>query len=205
MLVRLRRYFLSGLVVLLPATLTVYLLIIIITFADGILGKYIQPYFMQRFQFYFRGLSILVGFVFIVIIGFLATNIFGRRLLDFFEGLLLRLPFFRQVYPAIKEIAMFLFSREKLAFQQVAIIEYPRKGMYSMGFLTSESTDAINKLIKTELCNVFIPTTPSPLTGFVVLVPKKEILFPDISVEEAFKFIISAGVVNPYGRNGTAV
>lgn len=205
MLARLRRYFLSGLVVLLPATLTVYLLIIIITFADGILGKYIQPYFADRFGFYFRGLSIFVGFVFIVIIGFLATNIFGKRLVDFFEGLLLRLPFFRQVYPAIKEIAMFLFSREKLAFQQVAIIEYPRKGMYSMGFLTNESTDAINKLTKNELCNVFIPTTPSPLTGFVVLVPKKEILFPDISVEEAFKFIISAGVVNPYGRNGTAV
>jgi uncharacterized membrane protein len=196
---RLRRYFISGLIVFLPLTLTAYLFVWTVNFADNILGKFIQPYFKETFGFYFDGLGIVVGVWLIVIIGFLATNFFGRKLHDAFEKMILKLPFFRQVYPAIKEMALFLFSRERLRFKQVVIVEYPRKGVYAFGFLTNEQTTkrACDKVGK-DLCNVFLPSSPSPVTGFVLMVPRKELIPTDVSVEEAIKFNVSGGVVNPF-------
>jgi len=196
---KLKRYFLSGLVVFLPLTLTIYLFLWTLAFADNILGKYIEPFFAIKFGFYFRGISILISVYFIILIGFFATNYFGKKLYDWFEKMLTKLPFFRQVYPAIKEMALFLFSRDKLSFKQVVLLEYPRKGLYCFGFLTNEHTsERINKQTKQELCNVFIPSSPSPITGFVLMVPKKEIIMSDVTVEEAIKFNVSGGVVNPY-------
>jgi len=195
---RLRTYFLSGLVVFLPVSLTIYLLILTFNWADGILGKFLQPYFSEQFGFYFRGLSIFVGFYVIVMIGFFASNFFGRKVYETFEKLILKLPFFRQVYPAIKEMAVFLFSRNRLAFNQVVIVEYPRKGIYAFGFLTNSTSERLAKLVReNDLCNVFMPTAPGPFTGYVVMIPRKELIFTDVSVEEAVKYIVSGGVVNP--------
>jgi len=196
---KLKRYFLSGLVVFLPLTLTIYLFLWSLNFADGLLGKYIEPLFAVKFGFYFRGISILISVYFIILIGFFASNFFGRRLYETFERTIIKLPFFRQVYPAIKEMAIFLFSRDKLAFKQVALVEYPRKGVYVFGFLTNEhASEKICKQTKEDLCNVFIPSAPSPITGFVTMIPRKEVILSDISVEEAIKFNVSGGVVNPY-------
>jgi len=198
MLNKFRKYFLSGLVVLLPTVLTIYLFILVINFADGILGKYLEPYFYDKFGFYFQGLSILVGLYIIVVIGFFVTNFLGRRIHEYFERLILKLPFFRQVYPALKEITLFLFSRDRFSsFRQVVLVEYPRKGIYSFGFLTNDSSQRLREKTKRELVNVFIPSAPGPLTGFVIMVSKKEIIPTDFSVEQAVKFIVSGGVVNP--------
>ena len=192
----LKKYFLSGLVIFLPLALTINLFILTISVADGLLGKYIEPYFSREFGFYFRGLSILIAVLLIFIIGVLATNFLWRRIYPVFEGILLRLPFFKQVYPAIKEISVFLFSREKaLSFQQVVLVQWPRSGVYSVGFLTNDSSPKLSAKTGQELGNVFIPHSPSPLTGFVVLVPKNEIIYPEMTVEEAIKFIVSGGVV----------
>jgi len=193
-----RKYFFSGLVVFLPLALTVYLFAWTVNFAESILGNYIKPYFLTEFGFYFSGLSILIGIFLIVLIGFFATNFFGKRIYQFFETFLLKLPFFRQVYPALKEMATFIFSREKLAFKQVILVEYPRKGIYSFGFLTNPENERLSKMTRQELCNVFIPSAPGPLTGFVIMVPKKDIIHTDITVEEAIKFNVSGGVVNPH-------
>jgi len=193
---RLKRYFISGLVIFLPLALTVNLFMLTINLADGLLGRYIQPYFSREFGFYFRGLSILISFLLIFLIGFFASNFLGQRIYPFFEGLLLRLPFFKQVYPAFKEMTIFLFSREKkINFERVVIVEYPRKGIFSFGFLTNDASQKICEKTALDLCNVFIPTTPSPLTGFVILVPRRDIIFPEISVEEALRIIVSGGVV----------
>lgn len=195
---RLRRYFISGLVVFLPLTLTIYLFVWTIDFADAQLGKFIRPYFYGKFGFYVEGFSILIGVALIIMIGFFASNFFGRRIHSAFEKLLLKLPFFRQVYPALKEMALFLFSREKLAFKQVVLVEYPRKGVYAFGFLTNEeTTEKASKKLKQDLCNVFLPSSPSPVTGFVLMLSKKDIIYTDVSVEEAIKFNVSGGVVNP--------
>ena len=95
-------------------------------------------------------------------------------------------------------MAIFLFSRDQLkSFRQVVLLEYPRKGIYSIGFLTNDSAHKLNELTKNELCNIFIPSAPGPLTGFVMMVPKKDIIFTDIKIEDAFRFIVSGGVVNP--------
>lgn len=193
-----KKYFISGLVIFLPIALTCYFFYLIIITADSVLGKFLQPYFSENFGFYFRGLSIIIGVYFIVLIGFLATNFFGRKIYNFFDDLLGRLPFFKQVYPAIKEMAVFLFSRDQLkSFKQVVLVEYPRKGAYSFGFLTSYSSSQLCEYAKTELCNVFVPSAPGPLTGFIVMFPKKEVIFTEIKIEDAFKFILSGGVVNP--------
>ncbi len=194
----LKKYFLSGLVIFLPIALTIYLFFLAITTADNFLGKFLQPYFRDNFGFYYRGIGIAVGIYIIILIGFVATNLFGRKIHEIIEKVLIKLPFFRQVYPALKEMAVFLFSREQVKhFKQVVLVEYPRKGAYSMGFLTADTSHRICELTKKDLCNVFLPSAPGPLTGFIVMFPRKEIVFTDIKIEDAFKFILSGGVVNP--------
>lgn len=198
-----RRYFISGLVAFLPLALTVNLLVIMFNIADGFLGKYLQPYFAREFGFYVRGISILVCFILIVILGFLVTNFFGRKLYPIFERLLLQLPFFKQVYPAVKEVCVFLFSREKFNFRQVVILEYPRKGIYSFGFLTNEVPKKVGGQTNKDLCYVFMPHTPSPMGGFLIMVPKDELITPDIGVEEAIKTIVSGGVIKSLNHEQT--
>jgi len=191
----LRKYFISGIVVFLPLAMTVFLFVWIISLADGLLGRFLKPYFAEN---YFRGLSIMIFVSLIVLIGFFVTNFIGQRIFQWYERLLLRLPFFKQVYPAIKEMAIFLFSRDQLkSFKQVVLVEYPRKGIYVMGFLTNDASSKICELTKKDLCNVFISSSPSPLTGFTIVISRKEIVYTDIKIEEAFKFILSGGVVNP--------
>ncbi len=191
----LRKYFVAGLVAFLPLVLTVKLLIVTFNIADGFLGKYIEPYFSKEFGFYFRGFSIVICLLLIVVIGFMVTNFLGRRIYPLFERLLLQLPFFKQVYPAFKEISLFLFSEEKLNFRQVVLVQYPRQGIYSIGFLTNDVPPKVGGKTSLAMAYVFVPHTPSPLTGFLTLVPKADLVFPDITVEEALKIIVSGGVI----------
>src|SRR3989339_1740792 len=198
MLKKIKNYFLSGLVVFLPLALTVYLIFLAMNFAEGIFGKFLKPIFAENFGFYFSGLSIIMGVYVIVVIGFLVTHFIGKKVYDFFDNLLIKVPIVKQIYPALKEMVVFLFTRDRMgSFGKVVIAEYPRKGMYALGFLTNESAEKISRLTGKELCNVCIPSAPGPLTGYVTLIPKKEIILTDISIEEAFKFIVSGGVVNP--------
>jgi len=193
----LRKYFISGLVVFLPIALTGYLFFVTITFAANFFNKLFYNLGLDFGDWH--GLSIILGIIIIILIGFFSANFFGRKIQDFFERLVLRLPFFKQVYPALKEMAIFLFTRERLtSFKQVVLVEYPRKGIYAMGFLTNDSSKEICEKTRRELCNVFIPSSPGPLTGFTVFVNKKELIYTHISIEDAFKFIVSGGVVNPH-------
>ena len=192
-----RKYFISGLVVFLPIALTVYLFYLAISFTDKFFREFFEKLGFGFGDYY--GLSIIIGIGIIILIGFITTNFLGRKIHGFFEKIVLKLPFFKQVYPALKEMAVFLFARERLSsFKQVVLIEYPRKGMYAMGFLTNDSSHEICDKIGKELCNVFVPSSPGPLTGFTILVPKKDVTYTQISIEDAFKFIVSGGVVNPH-------
>jgi len=193
----LRKYLISGLVVFLPIALTLLIFYVGFDWADQSFGKFFQKIGLDLSKY--RGLSILIGILIIILIGFFTTNFIGRKIHNFFERVVLRLPFFRQVYPALKEMAIFLFRRERLAsFKQVVVLEYPRKGIYSMGFLTNETAKDLQDKTGKELCNVFIPSSPGPLTGFTLMVPKKDLIATQISIEDAFKFIVSGGVVNPH-------
>ena len=198
MLNKLKKYFLSGLIVFLPVALTINLIFLAVNFAEGIFGKFLKPIFAENFGFYFSGLGIIIGVYIIILIGFFVTNFLGKKIYEFFENLLIKVPIVKQIYPALKEMVMFLFTREKFSsFKKVVLVEYPRKGIYAFGFLTNDSAEKLCKATGREMCNVFIPSAPGPLTGYVILISKKEIISTDISVEEAFKFIVSGGVVNP--------
>ncbi len=196
MMNKLRGYFISGLIAFLPLMLTINLLLLAFNFADRALGKYIEPYFSREFGFYFRGLSILLCLVLILILGFFVNNFLGRKIYLRLERLLLNLPFFKQIYPALKEISLFVFSKKRMNFRQVVLVEYPRKGIFSMGFLTNETHKKIvEKTPEKELCNVFVPHTPSPFGGFMIMAPKKDLIFLAMPVEEAIKIIVSGGVI----------
>ena len=199
MMKNLKKYFFSGLVAFLPVVLTLYVFFWVVRKSDDLLGQFFQPYLSEAFGFHVYGVGIIVGVCLIILIGFFVTNFLGQRIYGFFEKFFLRVPFFRMVYSAVKEMASFLFSpRDKLSqYQQVVLIEYPRKGVYSMGFLTNDSFEILNKEAGKEMCNVVVPGAPNPMTGIIVMVPKKEIVITDIKVEDAIKFIISGGVVNP--------
>jgi len=193
----LRRYFLSGLGVFLPLALTIYLFIWAFNFTDGFFGKFIRPLFPDEFRYYFPGLSILAGILLIILIGFLVTNYVGRRFHLFIEQMLLKVPFFREVYPAFKELTGFFFSEEKkLQFKQVVIVEYPSAGILAMGFLTNDAPQKVCEKMGRPLVNVFIPSVPNPLTGFVVMFPREKITITDIPVDEAIKYFVSGGVVS---------
>ncbi len=194
---KLRKYFFSGLLAFLPLGLSVYLFVWVMNFADGLLGKYIDPVMREYLGFYLPGLGLILGIILIVVMGFLVTRYFGLKMQQAVEKMFLRLPFFKQVYPAVKEIADFFFSRGRLKFKTVVLVEYPRKGVYSFGFLTNENSQRINDHLHDDMCTVFVPSAPGPVTGFIILVARKEIVFTDISVEEAVRFIMSGGVVSP--------
>ncbi len=191
---RIKKYFFSGLAVFLPVVLTIYVCVWVLNFAENIFGKYLRPFFMNNYDFYFWGIGIAVLITIILCCGFLITNYFGRSVHRFAEGLLMRIPVMGSVYPAFKEIARFLFREEDArgAVQQVVMVEWPHDGIYTLGFLTNKT----NKV--RELVNVLIPTVPNPLSGFVMMFPREKVTDLSLTIEEAVKIIVSGGVVDPH-------
>lgn len=194
---KLRSYFLTGLLVILPVFITLYLLFIIFRFVDTIWGVPINFYLNRHFGFKVPGVGFILGIVTVFVVGFVATNLFVRKFFRLIEILFLKFPLIRQVYPAAKQIVSSLISGDKPAFRKVVLVEYPAKGIWSVGFLTNEGFKEARDKTGRELVQVFIATTPSPFTGFLILVPKEEVKFLDMSVEEGVKLIVSGGILNP--------
>ncbi len=187
----LKRVFFTGFLVLMPLVISIYVMVSVFNFADNFLGK-----ILRNFGFYFPGLGILMGLIIIFFVGVIGM-LFKGRIFKILEELISRVPLMRQIYSPTKQIINFLISKEKPTFKKVVLLEYPRRGMWSVGFVTNESTQNINENLNKKLINVFLPSTPSPLTGVFLLVPEEELIYLDISVEEALKMIVSGGVLNP--------
>ncbi|MCM8790712.1 MAG: DUF502 domain-containing protein [Candidatus Omnitrophica bacterium] len=194
---KLKHYFGAGLLVILPAFITIYVLFLIFRFIDGIWGRVINSYLRQNFGLVIPGIGIIIGLCTVVIIGFIATNFVGKRFIHILENWFLRFPLVKQVYPAIKQIVVSLISQEHSAFKKVVMVEYPSKGIWSVGFLTNDSFKEAQEKTGEELLHVFIGTTPTPLSGFLILVPKKSVKILDMPVEEGIKLIVSGGIVKP--------
>ncbi len=192
-----RRYFGTGLLITLPVFITLYLIFIVIRFVDSILGRVSNFYIKQHFGFVVPGIGLILSVIIIFIIGFVATNFFGKRIIHALEHWFLKFPFIRQIYPAAKQIVDSFISKDSPAFKKVVLAEYPSKGLYAIGFLTNDSFKEANDKAGKELLHVFIATTPSPLTGFLALIPKDDVRFLDISIEEGVKLIVSGGIVKP--------
>lgn len=199
-LAAIRHYFATGILITLPVFFTIYLIFIIVRFIDGIWGKVINYYLKKEFGFVIPGLGFILAVITVILIGFVATNFLGKRLFKALESWFLKFPFIRQIYPAAKQIVDSFISKDSPAFKKVVMIEYPSKGLWSVGFLTNESFKEANQKSASELVHVLIATTPSPLTGFLVLVPKSEVKVLDITIEEGIKLIVSGGIVKPADR-----
>ena len=183
-----KRYFVTGLATLFPVAVTLWLVVKIFMAADGLLGQY--------FGLKIPGLGLVVTVLVILAVGVLSVHFFGRVLFRTIEGWLGRLPFVRKIYPVVKQLGQFLFTEEggQAAFRRVVLVEYPRPGVHSIAFVTNELKTAATGAPKT-LLTLMIPTPPSPLTGPIVFVPAEDVIPLEMSVEEAFKLVLSGGVV----------
>lgn len=186
----LRRYFITGLATLFPVTVTIWLVVFIFNFLDNNLSR--------LFGVTFPGMGLLATVIVIMLVGLLSVHFFGRVVFQTLEIWLSRLPFFKKVYPAVKQLAQFLFNegQQQANFRGVVLVQYPRLGIYCIAFVTNEAETAVNGKPQT-LLTLLLPNPPSPFTGPVIFVPKEDIVPLDLSVEDAVKFIVSFGVVSP--------
>lgn len=198
---RIRSWFFTGLVVTAPVLLTIYITWSAIEIIDGQVAN-LLPHFAETAYSEIPGIGLLIGFALITIIGALAAGFIGRWLINFGESLLNRMPVVRSIYGAIKQILETVVSAQSDAFREVVLVEYPRKGLWVIGFVTGNTKGEVDRLIDHDMVNVFIPTTPNPTSGFLLFCPKKEVEFLEMEVEEAVKMVVSGGIVTPPDRSG---
>ena len=195
----LRRWFFTGLLVTAPILLTVYITWLIIDIIDGymesLLPSHLNP--QNYVSFPLPGFGIIVGAVLIILIGALATGLVGRSLVRLGESMVSRLPVVRSVYGATKQIMETVMASQSNAFREVVLIEYPRRDIWAVGFVTGTTRGEVQNISQEQLVNVFVPTTPNPTSGFLLFVPRAEIVSLDMGVEEAVKMVVSAGIVTP--------
>ena len=189
----LRNYFIAGVVVLIPIGFTLYLSKILIGISSKILPKNINPNSYLPFEI--PGIEILISIIFITFVGGLSLSFLGKRLLKLIDDLFKRIPFLRTVYSAIVQMTE-TFSKKDDNKKSVVLIEYPRKGVWAVGFATKENDGEMSKKVNKKLINVFVPTTPNPTSGFLLMFPIDEVIYLNMSFEEASKFIVSAGTSN---------
>ena len=209
MIKKIRDYFLSGLLVLVPLGLTVVIIWQIFEKLDGLLKNLVAWIIRDVLDISWiplpiPGLGIAAIILLILGAGMFARNIFGRKLIKWAERLLHVIPFVNRIYKAIQEIAKVFLSEKRGVFEKAVLIEYPRRGIYCIGFYTRPASGEISNKTQQELLSIFLPTTPNPTSGFLLLLPEKDVLFLDMSIEEAMKMVVSGGAVLPEG-NATPV
>ena len=191
---RIRNYFITGIIVLVPLGFTLYLTLFLISISSRLIPKEINP--NSYLPFSIPGLEIALSIIFISLIGFISLSFIGKKVLQIINDLLKKIPFLRTIYGAIGQMTESL-SQSKKNKKSVVLIEYPRKGSWAVGFATKDNKGEISKKTNQNLVNVFVPTTPNPTSGFLLMFPKDEIIYLDMNFEEASKFIVSAGTSNP--------
>ena len=191
---RIRNYFIAGVVVLIPIGVTVYLTIFLVSISSKILPNEINP--NHYLPYNIPGLEIIISVILITLIGWLSLSFIGKRLLNLFNNILKRIPILRTIYSALGQMTE-TFTKTDKEKKNVVLVEYPRKGSWAVGFATKENSGEISDKTKRKLINVFVPTTPNPTSGFLLMFPKEDVIYLDLTFEEASKFIVSAGTSNP--------
>jgi len=189
----LRTWLIAGLIVVIPLGVTVFILLALFRFLDNLLG----PSFRLLLGTDVPGLGLVAGIVVILVVGALTSNIVGRRVVEGFDWLMMRIPLARTIYSATKQLSDSILSQNRGAFKEAVLVEWPRQGLYSVGFVTGETRGEAQAKTKERVINVFIITTPNPTTGFLCLVPESQIIELEMSVEDALKLVMSAGIVVP--------
>jgi uncharacterized membrane protein len=197
LLTRLRNYLISGLLFWIPLILTIIVIKFFLEFVDGLIPQEYLPEAVFNLETSIPGSGIILLFLIILITGILVTNILGRRLVALWERLLNRIPGFRNIYNILKKVSDTVLNTSSQSFKKAFLIQYPSKGIWVIAFQSGDYRGEAESIIGEEIINLFVPTTPNPTSGFFVLIPKKDAFELDISVEDAFKLVISAGVVTP--------
>ena len=194
---RVRSWFLTGLLVTAPVLLTVYITWLFVDIIDGWVTQLLPAQFKETLYSSIPGVGLIIGAIAITVIGAIAAGFFGRWLIKVGEGLLNRMPFVGTIYGASKQILETVLASQSDAFRDVVLVEYPRKDLWVIGFVTGGTKGEVSTAIKDETVNVFVPTTPNPTSGFLLFCPKNELKYLDMSVEEAVKLVVSGGIVTP--------
>jgi uncharacterized membrane protein len=199
---RLRTYFFAGILITAPVSLTIYLAWLFITFVDERVFSVIpQQYNPETYlPFSIPGIGLLLALIGLTLIGALTAGILGRAVNGLFEGILNRLPVIRSLYGAIKQIMETVLANKSAAFRECVLIEYPRRGIWTLGFITGATGREVQERSTEQLINVFVPTTPNPTSGFLLFVPEREIVRLKMRTEDGLKLVVSGGIVTPSGE-----
>lgn len=205
LLARLRSSFLTGLVVIAPVGLTIWLIWTVVGWFDGV----VLPLVPQRFQpeqyigINLRGVGVFIFLVFTVLVGWVAKGLIGKSLIRFAESLVDRMPVVRSIYSGIKQISETVFAQSERSFEKACLVQYPRRGIWAIGFISTVARGEVSNRAETagRLMSVFVPTTPNPTSGFLLFFPEEDVIPLDMSVEEAAKLVISAGLVYPNAKD----
>lgn len=195
---RLRANFLTGLVVAAPIGITIWLAVQVISFVDQSVAGFIPARYVAAYnQYGLPGSGVVIVLVLLTIIGFLTRNYLGRAFLAYGERLVDRMPVVRSIYGALKQIFDAVIQQSSSSFSEVVLVEYPRRGIWAIGFVTSKTKGEVQNLTEDDVVNIFLPTTPNPTSGFLLFVPRRDIVTLHMSVEEGIKLVISGGLVTP--------
>lgn len=203
---RLRTWMFAGVLVTAPIVITFYLIWWVVHFIDGIVTPLIPPAYQPEnlLQFGIPGLGVVLVLIALTLIGALTTSLLGRFFLNLSDRVMARMPVVRGIYGATKQVFETIFSSQGNAFRSVVLVEFPRAGAWSLGFITATTTGEIANHAAAPLVNVFVPTTPNPTSGYLLFVPKKDVIELQMTVEEGIKMIVSGGIVTPADRSAIA-
>ena len=190
---KIRNNFIAGIVVLIPIGITLYLTIFLIRISGKVIPKEINP--NNYLPFNIPGVEIIIALIIITLIGWLSLSFLGKKFFEIFNNILKKIPILRTIYSAIGQMTE-TFTKSDDKQKSVVLLEYPRKGVWAVGFATKENEGLIKNKVGEDIVNIFVPTTPNPTSGFLLMVPKKDLIYLDISFEQASKFIVSAGTTN---------
>tara|TARA_B100000575_G_scaffold278392_1_gene265660 strand:- start:107 stop:721 length:615 start_codon:yes stop_codon:yes gene_type:complete len=190
---KIRNNFIAGVVVLIPIGITLYLTLFIIRISGKVIPKEINP--NNYLPFNIPGVEILIALLIITVIGWVSLSFLGKKFFELFNNILKKIPILRTIYSAIGQMTE-SFTKTDNKQKSVVLLEYPRKGIWAVGFATKENQGIIKEKVKEDIINVFLPTTPNPTSGFLLMVPKKDLIYLDVNFEQASKFIVSAGTTN---------
>tara|TARA_B100000315_G_C14569575_1_gene584783 strand:+ start:1265 stop:1858 length:594 start_codon:yes stop_codon:yes gene_type:complete len=195
-----KRIFISGLTVIIPLVITIYVIIALFNFADGFLGASVNTFFQETLNYTIPGIGIVIAILMILLVGVL-VEISRMRLFkwlsNWIEQLFFNIPLVNKIYMPVRQIVNFLFFPKRKSFKNTVLVEYPRKGIYVIGLLTNENTLDFPQKGTKKFYSVFIPSSPSPITGFTIIVEESDLVFLDIGVDEAIKLVVSGGLLNP--------
>lgn len=204
---RLGSYVLAGILITVPTFLTLYFFLSIINMMD----RWIAPLIPEKYHpenylpISLPGLGLVLTVTTLALVGFLATNFIGRYFIRLSEQFMERVPFLRSVYGAVKQILETILANQSNAFRKVVLVEYPRTGVWVIGFLTGKTSEELQSVTEAELVNVFVPTTPNPTSGFLLFVPKEQVVELEMPVEDGLKLVISGGIVGPKDKTAVVI